>query len=206
MEISIRIGCAVGGNKKIRIVKIRRVYGNKLYLNGPLGKLTCYGRGFTSAGRIGFPINSPGVCSRTAAGKRFSGFFLFRFQNRRFVISRSFTFFKGYRACWTSRKTISQTVAVVLPHKLRFSVHNVDSALVTGFGAYSAAGAFFLVNFYNFSYHVRSTPCFFILLYNNKIKMTRDVLWKNELIGGRFSLPAYVKPLAVAAYFGKLSL
>ena len=69
------------------------------------------------------------------------------------VVSRGFPFFKGDCVHRTGRKTIPQTVAVVLVYQFCFPVYHFDSSLVTGFGAKATTIAERFVDFDDFSDH-----------------------------------------------------
>ena len=53
----------------------------------------------------------------------------------------------------TGRQAVAQTITVIIPEKLRFSVHHADGSLVTGSGTGTTAITFLFINLNNSSYH-----------------------------------------------------
>src|SRR5574344_1115599 len=104
-----------------------------------------------------FPMDGFRLCARTSACQRFFLLAQLAFLHGNFVVFLRFTFLKADRARRAGRQTISETVAVIVSEKLRFSVYHSDCPFVAGFCAQAAAVTFFLINSNNFSNHVPFT-------------------------------------------------
>ena len=71
------------------------------------------------------------------------------------VVVCSFPLFKGDSTRRACRKAVSKTVAVIITQQFGFAVYHADGTFVAGFGAQTAAIAFFFIYGNNFSDHIR---------------------------------------------------
>ena len=124
MEVRTGKGGAVCGDQQVGVFVIGRGVAQKLELHGPVAQ--------GSARR---------AHARAAAGADMRR--LLRGEHSRFIVGRRFALLKGDRAHGAGGQAVAQTVAEVLPRQTRLAVHNVDRALVAGFGTQAAAVAFF---------------------------------------------------------------
>ena len=82
--------------------------------------------------------------------------------NRLGIIGGSFPLFKGNGACRTVGQTVPKTVTEVLSDEFCLSVDDIDSTLMAGLGAESAAVALFFVYMDDFSDPSTSPPLAFL--------------------------------------------
>ena len=68
------------------------------------------------------------------------------FLDRRFIVFRRFSLFKGNGSCWAIRQAIAKAVAEVFPDQLGFTVYDINGSFMAGFRAQPTAIALFPVN------------------------------------------------------------
>ena len=82
------------------------------------------------------------------------------------VIGGRFAFFKRDGIGGAGGQTVAQPIALILPQQNRFAVFYADGAFVAGLGTQTAAVAFFLVNFYDFTDHITDSSIIMKLCLN----------------------------------------
>ena len=141
MEVAVGIGGAVRGDQQIAARKGGACRGRQLDLHRPVGELPGHG---LSRCRRGFRRHLPDAAAGTAGVSRGLGS-LGRL-HRRLVVGRSLPLLKGDGAGGAGRQTVSQPVAVVLPHQSGLAVHQVDGPLMAGVDTLAAAVTLFLID------------------------------------------------------------
>ena len=69
------------------------------------------------------------------------------------VIGGGFPLLKGDGACMAGRQAVAQTITIMLMHQLGLTVHQRNSAFVTGVDTGAAAVALFLVDMNDLADH-----------------------------------------------------
>ena len=165
VESGVGVGGAVGGDEEPRAVKIRGIHRHQLDLHRPLGKAArLLGLRRFHGGRL-LTLNIPGLAAGAAAGQGHAllpHFPLLIFHDSLLVIGRRLPLHKGDGPGGAGGQTVSQPIAVIVPHELCLAVRHGDSSLMAGLGAGAAAVAFFLIDPDDPSNHF-DTPLRFLL-------------------------------------------
>ena len=143
VHICVGVRGAIGGDKKLRAVKILGVRGYEPYLARPLIKLGNRSAAvFRLLGSVFLVLElhhtTAGATGMVYMRALLAHFLPFVFENGFFVVSLGFSFRKGYRARGAGGQTIAQTVAIIVAKKLRLSVYYTDRAFVARLGARAA--------------------------------------------------------------------
>jgi len=133
VEAAISISGAIRCNKQVCAVIERRNRRQQLYLHREVFKASVLKQGCVAAAFFQRFL----VC-------KYCGL----------IISGSFTLLEADCVHGAGGQAVTQTVTVILAHKLCLALHNADGTLVAGFGAQATAVAFALVYLNYSSYHI----------------------------------------------------
>jgi len=170
VKICISVGRAVRCDQKLCIFKIRCIDRNQFDLYRPLGKtaylfsyipgnffLLCLHRRFlflfqtschTSGTHVWHPFWHRNLCFL----KLHSFFHCLR------IIICGFPLYNTDRIGRAGRKTVSQSVTVIIPYQFRLAIYHGNSPFVAGSCTGTAAVAFLFLNVYDLSYHDIISP------------------------------------------------
>ena len=170
MKTCISVGSTVCRDQKLCIFKIWCIDRNQFDLYGPLGKaaclfpcilgnffLLCLHRRFllfikaschTSGAHVWLPCWHRGLCFL----KLHSFFHCLR------VIICGFPLYNADRIGRAGRKTVSQSVTVIIPDQFRLATSHDNSSFVAGSCTGTTAVAFLFLNVYDLSYHDIISP------------------------------------------------
>ena len=137
MKPGIGIGRAICRHKEVSILKIRRIDRSKLYLYRPKTKLASFIAGGCGSRK----------CTSGLLQMRFDGLF---------IVGNGFAKIEGNGSGRTGGKAITETITIVVTHKMRLTVLHDYGPLVTGRGTEAAAGTGFFIDMNNSSKHVLS--------------------------------------------------